>query len=45
MTRVREDVAVVDHRPTACQRTYRLAIVRPTIRVEEGQARLFDEIR
>jgi Transposase DDE domain group 1 len=45
LTRVREDVAAVAYRPTACQRTYRLIIVRQTIRVEEGQARLFDEIR
>jgi hypothetical protein len=45
LTRVREDVAEVAYRPTACQRTYRLIIVRQTIQVEEGQARLFDEIR
>jgi hypothetical protein len=45
LTRVREDVAEVAYQPTACQRTYRLIIVRQTIQVEEGQARLFDEIR
>jgi hypothetical protein len=45
LTRTGEDVAEVAYRPTACQRTYRLIIVRQTIRVEEGQARLFDEIR
>jgi Transposase DDE domain group 1 len=45
LTRTREDVAEVPYRPTACQRTYRLIIVRQTIQVEEGQARLFDEIR
>src|SRR5919107_2026247 len=45
LTRVREDVAEVAYRPTACQRTYRLIIVRQTIQVERGQARLFDEIR
>jgi hypothetical protein len=45
LTRLREDVAEVAYRPTACQRTYRLIIVRQTIQVEEGQARLFDEIR
>ena len=33
------------YRPTVCQRTYRLIIVRQTIQVAEGQARLFDEIR
>jgi Transposase DDE domain group 1 len=45
LTRAGEDVAEVTYRPTACQRTYRLIIVRQRIRVEEGQARLFDEIR
>jgi DDE family transposase len=45
LTRLREDVTAVAYRPTACQRTYRLVIVRQTIQVEEGQARLFDEIR
>jgi len=35
----------VAYRPTACQRMYRLIIVRQTIQVEEGQARLFDEVR
>ncbi len=45
MTRVREDGAEVAYRPTACQESYWLIIVRQTIRVEEGQARLFDEIR
>src|SRR4051812_8090247 len=45
LTRAREDVAAVAYRPTACQRTYPLIIVRQTIRVEEGQARLFDEVR
>jgi hypothetical protein len=45
LTRTREDVAEVAYQPTACQRTYRLIIVRQTIQVEEGQARLFDEIR
>jgi hypothetical protein len=45
LTRVREDVAELAYQPTACQRTYRLIIVRQTIRVEQGQARLCDEIR
>jgi hypothetical protein len=45
LTRLREHVTAVAYRPTACQRTYRLIIVRQTIQVEEGQARLFDEIR
>lgn len=45
LTRLREDVAEVAYRPTACQESYRLVIVRQTIAVEEGQTRLFDEIR
>jgi hypothetical protein len=45
LTRLREDVAEVSYRPTACQESYRLIIIRQTIAVEEGQTRLFDEIR
>ena len=45
LTRIREDVAEVSYRPTACQGSYRLLIVRQTIAVEKGQTRLFDEIR
>jgi hypothetical protein len=42
LTRIREDVAEVEYRPVACHRTYRLIIVRQTIAVEKGQARLFE---
>src|SRR3954463_8189021 len=45
LTPVAEDVPGVASRPAACQRAFRLIIVRQTIQVEEGQARLFDEIR
>jgi hypothetical protein len=45
LTRLREDVAEVTYRPTACRRAYRLIIVRQTIQVEKGQVRLCDEIR
>jgi hypothetical protein len=45
LTRIREDVTEVAYRPTACRRAYRLIVVRQTIGVEKGQARLFDEIR
>jgi hypothetical protein len=45
LTRVREDVAVVAYRPTACQESYRLVIIRQTIMVEKGQLRLHDEVR
>ena len=44
-TRIREDVAEIAYRPTACDRPYRLIIVRQTIQVEKGQLRLHDEIR
>ena len=45
LTRIQEEVAEVAYRPTACRQTYRLIIVRQTIKVEEGQLRLHDEIR
>lgn len=45
LTRIKEDVSEVAYRPVACQRTYRLIIVRQTIKVEEGQLRLHDEVR
>jgi Transposase DDE domain group 1 len=45
LTRTCEDVAEVAYRPTACQDSYRLIIVRQTIQVEEGQLRLLDEVR
>src|SRR5262249_14118851 len=44
-TGIRGDVAGVGSRPSACQESYRLIVVRQTIAVEKGQARLFDEIR
>jgi hypothetical protein len=45
LTRIKEEVAEVAYRPVACQRSYRLIIVRQTIKVEEGQLRLHDEVR
>ncbi len=45
LTRVREEVTEVAYQPVACRQTYRLIIVRQTIQVEQGQARLFDEVR
>ena len=45
LTRLREEVAEFDYRPTACHRTYRMIVVRKTIAVEKGEKRLFDEIR
>jgi len=40
-----EHVAEVAYRPHQCRRTYRLIILRKTIRVERGQQPLFDQIR
>jgi len=40
-----EDVAVVNYRPTACKRDYRLVILRKTINVKEGQTLLFSDTR
>ncbi len=45
LTRIKEEVSEVDYRPVACQRTYRLIIVRQTIKVEAGQLRLHDDVR
>jgi hypothetical protein len=45
LTRVREEVAEVAYRPTACKESYRLVIVRQTVMVEAGQLRLHDEVR
>jgi hypothetical protein len=40
-----EAVADFPYRPAACTKTYRMVVVRKTIAVEEGQQRLFEEIR
>ena len=40
-----ESYAEFDYRPTKCSRDYRVVVVRKTIDVEEGQQRLFDEVR
>ena len=45
LTRIKEEVAEVAYRPTACRKSYRLIIVRQTIKVEQGQLRLHDEVR
>jgi hypothetical protein len=45
MTLEREDVAIVDYRPVACERSYRLVILRKTITVKKGQELLLPEIR
>ena len=40
-----EQVAEFEYRPTACQRSYRMIVVRKNISQEKGDQRLFDEIR
>jgi Transposase DDE domain group 1 len=40
-----EQVAEFDYRPTKCQKTYRMVVVRKNISHEKGEQRLFDEIR
>lgn len=40
-----EDVAEFDYRPGACNRTYRMVVVRKNITVERGETALFDEVR
>lgn len=40
-----EEVAEFAYRPTECQKTYRMVVVRKNISHEKGQLRLFDEIR
>ena len=42
---VSEDVAEFDYRPTACRKTYRMAVVRKNISVEKGEQVLFPEER
>ena len=44
LTRVREEVAEMSYRPIACQKSYRLIVVRQTVKVEQGQLRLHDEV-
>jgi hypothetical protein len=40
-----EDVAEFAYRPTACQQTYRMVVVRKNLSVEQGERRLFDDVR
>lgn len=40
-----EDVAEFTYRPVACERDYRMVVVRKNISKEKGEARLIDEIR
>ena len=40
-----EQVAEFEYRPTACQRAYRMVVIRKNISHEKGEKVLFDEIR
>jgi hypothetical protein len=40
-----EDVAEFTYQPTACQRAYRLVVVRKNLSVEKGEKKLFDDVR
>jgi hypothetical protein len=40
-----EDVAEFEYRPTFCERTYRMVVVRKNLTVEKGEQRLFDDVR
>ena len=42
---IADAVAEFPYRPTACATTYRMVVVRKNISVEQGDQRLFDEIR
>ena len=42
---IREDVAEFAYRPTACQTTYRMIVVRKTVAHDVAQTRLFEEYR
>lgn len=40
-----EDVAEFEYRPLACKQSYRMVVLRKNISVEQGDLRLFDQIR
>jgi len=40
-----EDVAEFDYQPTACEKTYRMIVIRKNLSVEKGENVLFDDIR
>jgi hypothetical protein len=41
----REHVAEFSYRPGKCKRSYRVVVLRKSLSVEEGQVRLFDDVR
>lgn len=42
---VREQYAEFEYRPAKCRKTYRMVVLKKTIKVVKGELRLFDEIR
>jgi hypothetical protein len=40
-----EHVATFAYRPTACRKTYRMVVLRKDLAIEQGQLRLFDDVR
>jgi hypothetical protein len=42
---VREHVSEFSYRPTKCKSDYRVVVLRKSLSVEEGQVRLFDDVR
>ena len=40
-----EHVALFAYRPTACRKTYRVVVLRKDLAIEQGQLRLFDDVR
>lgn len=40
-----EQVATFPYRPVACRKTYRVVVVRKDLAVEQGQLRLFEDVR
>lgn len=40
-----EEVAEFPYRPVACQKTYRMIVVRKNLAIEKGEQRLFDDYR
>jgi hypothetical protein len=40
-----EDVAEFEYKPTACEKTYRMIVIRKNLSVEKGENVLFDRIR
>ena len=40
-----EHIAEFSYQPTKCQRSYRMIVLRKTLSVEEGQMRLWEEVR